>query len=99
MLQGFSKLDGAQLRKCRELVGQSTSQFARSLGLAGGGKAVVDLERGKRPISGPVARSALTMAGGWPYLSPEPALFRFTDPDDDRQLVAFFDSIAGEDFA
>lgn len=95
MDQGFSKLNGAQLRKCRERSKLSASTFARALGLSGGGKAVVDLERGKKPISGPVARCALVMAGGWPFISDEPSLFRFVDPDSEEQLELFF--VAGED--
>lgn len=88
---GFSVLNGSQLRQCRERTGLSTSMFAKALGLSGGGKAVVDLERGHKPISGPIARCALTMAGGWPYPTEEPSLFHSADPDNEAQLLLFFE--------
>jgi len=75
MVEGLSALTGEQLRKCRELARLSTNEMAVQLGLAGGSKSVRDLEAGKKPISGPIARCALTLAGIWPYTVEEPLLF------------------------
>lgn len=66
---------GAQFKLCRELAGLSVAQMADQLGLTKGARAVRELEDGERPISGPMARCALVMAGVWPFECPEPDLF------------------------
>lgn len=96
---GVSEITGEQFRKCRKAFGGSPAEFAATLGLAGGAKAVQEIETGKRTISGPLARWAICLAGGWPYLNLEPPLFRAcVDADNEASIDSFF-AEAGEDWS
>lgn len=68
MLQFRIDMTGDQLRRAREIAGLSQNWLARECGLTRGGRAIREMEEGQRPISGPVARCALFLAGVWPFL-------------------------------
>lgn len=91
ILEGISKLTPDQFKRCRLHSGLSVNQFAHELGI-GRTLSVREMEKGKRDISGPIARNALVLAGVWPYEQDEPALFEFAkritaQPEDDLSIA------------
>jgi hypothetical protein len=66
-------MNGDELREARAILGRrwglgrhlTVNELGRLLGFKGEGKQVIDMERGKQPVSGPTALAMAAMLDGW----------------------------------